>query len=193
MIGAAVVELTIHLYASELLINRVSHAVLNAMRFPIAAFYEERDSLTSATEELKDVQELWAAWHSGTVAHTKEFFPKGRKGRLILTHPKSVQMKELEKVSEKSAEGLATDIKELTKALIEKSVDVKWFDGPVCNSILVANPKSNSAWIRVEIVVPKKPAGKRPSFLVKKASNKKLFDTLYESYIEMWNASKTPE
>ena len=86
MIGAAVVELVIHLFAMDRLVGRVTGEVLAALKFPISAFYLNREALDPLTQELKDVRELWVAWHSGTVALTKQFFTRGRGGRMILTN-----------------------------------------------------------------------------------------------------------
>lgn len=193
LIGAGVVELIIHYYASERWIKRAVEQILRAMNFPIAAFYETRDALVPLSDELKDVDELWGAWHTGRVAYTKDIFGPRRvsKAKVILTHPESNQIKELEKVCGMGANALASDIKELTKALKQQNVTVKWFKGPVCNSLIIANPQKDNAWVRVEVLVPRQTVEKRPSFRIEKSTNKELFNTFYHAFEEMWRASES--
>lgn len=195
MIGAGVVEFVTHYYTSHRLIERAVEQILGALKFPIAAFYENRNALVPLAEELADAGEFWVAWHVGTVAHTQEIF-SGRqevKARIILTHPESAQLHELEKVVGKSAEALSSDIREFTKSLKQKgNAAVKWLDGPVCNSLIIANPGKPEAWARVEVLVPGQVAGNRPSFRVEKAKNKELFEVFFESYKAMWGSANRP-
>jgi hypothetical protein len=194
MIGAGVVELLINIFAMEQLIERATGRILNAIKFPIAAFYADREYIEPVTEELKGINEIWVAWHAGTVAYTKAFFPEGRNGRIIPTDPSSKHMEMLGKVGGKSAAEQASDIKALTKKTLEtKGIDVRWFDGPVCNSLIIADPKSNKAWIRVELLVPYQSVGKRPSFRVEKSKNNELFNTFYDSYGTIWESSHPPQ
>jgi hypothetical protein len=192
LVGAGVVEIVIHHYASKQLVKDVTERILKAMKFPIAAFYQDREALDSLSDELKGVGQLWVAWHTGTVALTKTFFSQSRGGRAILTHPGSNQIKELDKVGGKAAEGMVQDIKAITTALQKQRVDVRWFDGPIGNSIIIADPNSDKSWMRIELLVPNVVVESRPSFRVEKSSSKKLFDTFYDSYVKMWDASKTP-
>jgi hypothetical protein len=87
---------------------------------------------------------------------------------------------------------MSQDIRECTQAMIQGGIEVKWFDGPIQNSVIIADPQSDNAWIRVEIVIPMESSGKRPSFRLEKAENRELFQSFYDSFQKMWKASEIP-
>ena len=102
----------------------------------------------------------------------------------------------MEQIDGKNAAQLASDIRALTRQVqsqCQGEVEVRWFDGPVGNSIIMANPGSEGAWARVELLVPFQTVDKRPSFRVEKAKNRDLFGTFYDSYSNIWQKSCAPD
>lgn len=193
MIGVGTVEWIFHVCASEQFVERLSSAVLKAIKLPIREFYESRGQLEPVERELENIEELWAAWHTGPYASLEAFFPTGRQGRILLTKPSSSVVEPLAKVGERDADSMTGVIKGITQRALQKGLDVRWLDGLVCNSLIIANPKKDSAWARLEVLIPDQPPKKRPSFRVEKASSKDLFETFYYAFEGMWNASEPPD
>jgi len=197
LFGAGMVEIVIRYYASDELVNKTTQRVLKGINMPISEFYISRKDLPNLNDELSAVDELWVAWHVGSYAQLYDFFPGIRKGRVIITNFKSPQIEMLGKISTKSASSMISDIKELKKTYskeIKKNVELKMFDGSICNSILIANPTKPTAWARVEIIIPNKETPDiRPNFVVRKKDSEELFNNLFNSYEWLWQNSKEPE
>ncbi|MBI2831608.1 MAG: hypothetical protein HYX79_05050 [Chloroflexi bacterium] len=193
MVGVGLVEWIFHIYAAEEFVSTVSNAVLKAIKLPIKAFYESRKELEPVENQLANVGELWAAWHTGPYANFEAFFPVGRSGRILLTKPSPSIMQALSTVGERDADSMKHVIIEVTRKAQQNGLEIKWFDGPICNSIIIADPRKDNAWARLDVLVPKQPPQKRPSFLVEKRQSKELFETLYRSFEKMWAASEEPD
>lgn len=193
LLGVGVFEVVFRLAAFQHFIDDVSSTVLKAMKLPIRVFYESRNHLDSVETELSGVEEMWAVWHVGPYRDFEAFFPDGRRGRILLTHPASTALTELGKIRKRDVECMAGVIRNITRHAIEKNLEVRWFDGPVCNNVIIADPQKDGAWLRVELVVPHQCPQKRPSFVVEKHSTKELFETFALSFEKMWNASYEPD
>ncbi len=194
LVGIGIFEVIFRLVAFQHFVDKVSNTVLQALKMPIRAFYESRSSLDSVEHELLNVDEIWAAWHVGPYRDFETFFPDGRRvGRILLTSPKSSALHELGKIRKGDVATMASVITNITKHALEKNIEVRWFDGPVCNNVIIANPKKDSAWMRVELIIPHGSPQVRPSFLLEKTLNNRLYDTFIDAFEKMWEASKLPD
>jgi len=192
MVGAGVVDYVSYGVMSQHLVNGVKSEILRVLHYPISGFYESRKVLDPLRDQLKDSSELWIAWHTGRVASTMTLFSRAQTVRIILTHPESNQIKELVKLTDEDAEGLTKDIRYTTKTLLQQKADVRWFDGPLCNSLIISDPHADRAWLRVELLIPKVKPDRRPSVLIEKSKAPELFQTFCDSYEELWSTSKQP-
>jgi hypothetical protein len=91
-----------------------------------------------------------------------------------------------------TAIGMSQDIRQLSQRLQAQGVEVRWFDGSISNSTLLANPCSDNAWARIELMVPKGAVGDRPSIKLLKRDAPKAYFTLRQSFLEVWGASGPP-
>ncbi len=87
---------------------------------------------------------------------------------------------------------MASVIRNITKDAVEKNIEVRWFDGPVCNNLIIADPQKDRAWMRVELIIPHESPQSRPSFLVERDGNNRLYDTFASAFEKMWEASQLP-
>ena len=193
LIGAGVFDIVFRLVAFQHFVDKLSFTVIRALKLPIRAFYESRSSLDSVEHELSDVEEIWAAWHVGPYRDFEAFFPRGRRGRILLTSPTSSALLELSKIRKGDVATMASVIRNISKHAIEKDIEVRWFDGPVCNNLIIADPRKDGAWMRVELIVPYESPQRRPSFMVEKDGNRGLYDTFASAFDQTWQAAEIPE
>lgn len=193
LIGVGVFDVVFRLVAFEHFVDRLSATVLRALKLPVQAFYESRSQLDSVEHELSDVEEIWAAWHVGPYRDFEAFFPKGRRGRILLTSPSSSALGELGKIRKGDVNTMASVIRSITKHAMEKDLEVRWFDGLICNNVIVADPHKDRSWMRVELIIPHGSPQSRPSFLVVKDGNERLYHTFSSAFEKMWEASQLPD
>lgn len=193
LIGVGVFDVVFRLVAFKQFVDELSSTVLRALKLPVRAFYESRSHLDSVEHELSDVEEIWAVWYVGPYRDFEAFFPKGRSGRIVLTSPYSSALSELGKIRKGDVDTMASVIRNITKHAMEKNIEVRWFDGPVCNNVVIANPQKDGAWIRVELMIPHDSPQSRPSFRVEKGGNRGLYDTFASAFEKMWGASQLPD
>lgn len=144
---------------------------------------------SSLEEEVEKADTVWFAWHSGSVrlAEGGTLFEMNKKYRIILTDPNSQAIKELGKVSNVGSGKLEADIRELTNKLIEQNQNVKWFDGFLGSSIIIANPNKENGWVRIESFIPIMASKFRPGIKIYRQGHEQKFLRYRDLYDEIWN------
>ncbi len=145
-------------------------------------------------EELSDAKEVLFAWHTGTVKLAEgDLFNQPRKIRMILVHPDSEALKEIAKIAHLTAVDMASGIKALSRKVKETGGDVRWFNGPIGNSTIIADPDAPHGWARVEFLIPYLDPASRPSIRVSKAKDPALFGSIRQCFEKLWENSREPE
>ena len=197
-LGVGLVELVIQFFFIKHFVRDVSSQVAHTLNLPLEKFYENRDDLPPLDEELKDVSEVWFAWHTGSVKKAEginDIIKKIPKICILLAHPDSKSLDELAKICGLGKDTLKEDIKALTKLVAQKSnIEIKWTKELIGNSVIIANPNdTEKSWVRVELIVPHVDTKERPSFRVSKNKGGKTFQIILQGYKDIWNNhSETP-
>ncbi|MBI4006862.1 MAG: hypothetical protein HY356_09340 [Gammaproteobacteria bacterium] len=159
----------------------------------IIEVFEHRPSF-SLESELGESNEVWFAWHTGSVKFAEgDLLKRPRKIRMVLTHPKSHALSEVAKVGKVSVEHIAPGIYALTEAVKAVGGSVKWFDGFVANSIIISDPEKPSAgWARIEMLLPFGDPASRPSIRVRASTNPELFARVKNTFEALYNNSSVP-
>ncbi len=137
-------------------------------------------------KELDESKEIWACWHAGT--NTENFTKDQRKKikRLILRNPNNVELAtHAEMWGWDNLNDVVSDIKH-TSRTFKKTAEVKWFNGSF-PSITIGNPNTNNAWARVEVFFYSESA-KWQNYLVYYRDNKEAYNTIKNSFDNMWNS-----
>ena len=196
VIGAGIVELLIQFVAVKRLIDDASNELSKKIKLPIEEFYENRDELPSFKDELKEAKEIWFAWHTGSVQAVAglEKITSAKKVRLIVMHPKSSSLDEIQETGTRPKNLLQEDIELITRRAKEIGIKVRWFKGPIFNSVIICNPnaRSKKAWARIEFVIPFGLVKDRFSIRVSKYKGSTMFNKLLESYKTLWSNSIDP-
>ena len=194
-IGAGLVELLIQFFAVKDLTEKVVLEILDRLRFSLEAFYENRNSLPRLNEVLANVSEVWFAFHAGTVMRgggLRGIAGLVQKMRIIVTHPDSAVVEQHAKIFNLSKETVQHGIKDLTREAQRRGVEIKWYNGPIANSVIIANPSSENSWAQLECLVPYADADDRPSFRVSLKKGKRALQTILAAYGQLWEESEEP-
>lgn len=144
----------------------------------------------SLSDELRDARRVWMTMHSGTLQSidmdilratpTKEF-------RILVTSPDSMTLGEIAKISGRSRELLAGDIKAFAEKLLDAGAEVRYFDGPIGNSSIVVNRGDSDAWARIEVLIPFSPPKQRPSIRGNQPDGSAFVEQVAASFLSLWN------
>lgn len=149
-----------------------------------------RRPAVSLDTELGNAKEVWFSWHTGSVKVAQgDLFKSPRIIRMVLTHPDSQALKEVAKIANLTADQMAPGIRALTAAVKNAGQSVRWFDGPVANSIVVADPDKPSGWARIEVLLPFGDPASRPSIFVRASSAPDLFARAKEAFNKLFDGS----
>jgi hypothetical protein len=153
-----------------------------------------RRPIETLEDEVGDAKEIWMSMHSGSVklAHG-DLTTTNRKLCVVLTHPDDQALKSVEKIGGgATAANMANDIRELTAELRKKGKNVRWFKGPIGNSLLIVEPEEESAWARIEIIIPYGPAAERPGIRASKEKDPEVFGRFKSAFKKLWDSSVEP-
>lgn len=190
LIGAGAIQMVSYYFTSKSLAENIASEVHRLSKLPIHSFYEKREGWQDIIDRVTNSKEVWCAWHTGRVASTQisSFFSLKIKYRLLLMDPQCQALIELTKVlTTDTVVNMKADINTLTQAIGENnSIQWKYFDGPIMNSIIIGNPNDEDGWANVEPHIPLQDVGLRPSFIIEKKTSPTLFKTLVNSHEAMW-------
>ena len=131
--------------------------------------------------------------HSGSVKYADGgLLKRTRKLRVVLTKPNSSALTEVAKIATRTADEMSADIRGLTQMLIDADKEVRWFDGPIANAILLADPRLPSAWARIEVLVPFGAPSDRPSLIVHSKRNPEFVAKVKAAFERLWEVSEPP-
>jgi hypothetical protein len=193
LIGAGITEVVIQHLSVRHLVRELSFQFHTALGLALDHFHEDRHTLMPLEEELKGANEVWLAWRIGSVQSVGGIFATHAKQvRLLLTNPDSAVIREHAKVTHRTIQQLQADLRSLTAAAVQQGYEVKWFDGPIGDSMVVSNPGKPNAKARIEINIPFSKPAERPSLLVSKERGGIVVDRLVESYKVLWGKGTDP-
>jgi hypothetical protein len=146
----------------------------------------------SLIDELKESDEVWFAWHSGSVNLAQgALFEGNHKYKIVLTDPNSAAINEIGRVANINATELKSNITEFTRILRQKEAPgnelIKWFDGILGSSLVISNPGTNKAWVRVEAFLPFLGAQFRPSIKIYRNRNFNEYKKYEDLFNDIWN------
>lgn len=193
LVGAGITEVVIQHLSVQHLVRELSYQFRSTLGLALDRFHEDRRTLMTLEDELKGATEIWLAWRIGSVQSVSGIFKTPVKQvRLLLTNPDSAVIPELAKVTHRSIQQLQDDLRSLTSAAAKKGYEVKWFDGPIGDSVVLSNPRKPNARARIEINIPYSRPADRPSLLVSKDRGGIVLNRLVDSYLELWQKGTVP-
>jgi hypothetical protein len=147
----------------------------------------------SLDDELGNAKEIWLCWHSGNVKLAQgDLFNTPRKIRMILTHPDSPALREIERITNLPLNQIQESIKLLTTKVKRNGGKVVWFKGTIQNSLILADPENSDparSWARLEVLTPYQDPVSRPSIKVYKRDDPDLFNRLEKCFDDLWERS----
>ena len=166
-------------------------ALIAFNRRPRIQVIASRELLPSINEELGDAGEVFLTLHSGSAKRAQgDLLRTSRHLKVIMTHPDSRALDEVSKIANCKREDLASDIRSLTETLVKAGASVGWFDGPIQNSLVIADPSNpNRAWARVEVLIPFAEPVQRPSLKASMRQHPKFYSSVKRAFDELWMAT----
>jgi len=151
------------------------------------------------------MQKIWAIWSTGKIISAGGNLENIHIERLVLTNPKNEYlMKYMEPIcKDNDADKIqrhisqhALTIDEIADSASKTGCEVKLYDGPIRDSIIIAdrvNYKgdefSDDAFVRIETGVPFIEYEKRINIVINKGKNKDAFKAFVKHYNEIWSRS----
>lgn len=157
--------------------------------------FENRDELNTRngglSSELARVRHAWVMWPAAgsVVAVTDERLKNIEK--LLLMNPNLLAMEYAETFKAESADAVTNAIKGLTKRAQRLNIPILWYPYPYLG-IVINDPSADTAWARIELLLPGIEAGHRPSVKVIKSIHPALFGRLIKMYEYMWGKAMKP-
>jgi hypothetical protein len=157
--------------------------------YATAIVYRSRPQ-ASLADELGKASEAWFVWHTGSAQLTSQQWRVPQiKLRVILTHPNSEMIASFARLGDLNSTLIALGVRQFTADAIKAGASVRWYLGPVFNSITIADPESEDGWARIEFALPYQQSALRPSVLVKKRDDPVLFLRLKKTFTDIWDHS----
>ena len=165
--------------------------------FPTIEFYDNRAALNrlrgDLQQELAGLRKGLASWTIFATSPSIDASNLRNVERMVLRHPDSTDLPELARRADIELDYAKTAIVQATKIALGQTVKVRWSKMRTPD-LTIHNPDGNDAWIRVEPYIPGVPAGKKPSFIVRKSEREELFNDILSAYNDMWSLlEKDPE
>jgi len=160
--------------------------------------YPNRKALGAGIDvELENTDRAYVLWYTGYGARGHNIHRKGIIEKMILIDPRCCFEEpfssHIRNISKRTPEEVAQNIKVLTKESHEAEIEVRWLMSKPQDLIVISNPKTVNAWIRVEPFDLAKNAKDWRSYRVYKDKLPDLFNTLSDKYMLLWLESKEPD
>jgi hypothetical protein len=144
---------------------------------------KERGGLVS---ELAKCRRAWVIWQAGgTARNIPRESMEGHIERMVLLDPSGDLSQYVRSYDAGNESNVIESIKLLTHQARVAGVEVKHHKAPNF-SVVINDHISDSAWARIEILLPMASSIRRPSVLITKKAHPKLFSALLESYEGVW-------
>ena len=156
-------------------------------------FYHSRTTMLAVRHglegELLRVSRAWVSLIAGAnfTSLSNEAIEKIEK--LILVDPDSELIKALTRLPTYSAANLQFHIQAAIQRSRAHKVPLKISTVPPL-ILTIGDPETPQAWARIQIFMPHIPGSEQPNFVVYKAEQAKLFDTIKTHFEEMWERSR---
>lgn len=158
-----------------------------------ATVYQNQEVLNKARgglpSELANCNQAWVIWQAGGSARNlpRESL-KGHIQRMILLHPDVDLGGYIKSFDAGNTDNVRGSIRLLTHNARLAGVEVRHHHAPNF-SVIINDPVSDSAWARIEVLLPMSTASKRPSLFISKNTHPELFRSLVQSYEDLWKDS----
>lgn len=148
--------------------------------------YDNRNKVLPLKEELEDVKVAYLLLIVGTQTRIGGI-PNCVRRIILLSPEEDNETLTLHANMSKHARNvLSEEIRQLTKDAIRNRVEVRWFNGLIANSMVIADPYKKNGWIILE---PWLPNLIRPIFRINKSNNESMFNNLLDGYEKIWEKS----
>lgn len=151
-------------------------------------FYPDRAAMIQATggllREAQGARIVWLATLVGNHADVNGLFDLPQFRRLVLIHPRGQHLPTLARQSSQSETLLRESIEGASRAATAHGVEVRWFDGPILNMVLL-DPDEVSGSVRFEVLVPFRST--RPGYRAERGDP--LFFEMRAAFDRLWEAS----
>jgi hypothetical protein len=157
--------------------------------------FENRDDLNARSgglqTELARVRHALVMWPAGgsAVPVVDERLLNIKK--LLLMNPNLQSGEYATTFRSHDATTVQNGIKDLSRRAQRLKIPVRWYPYPYL-SVIINDPSSDTAWARIEILLPGLQGGHRPSIKIMKSSHRRLFENLVQMYDFMWEKSREP-
>ena len=146
-------------------------------------------AMGSLEQELEDVERVWMICSTGNTltAANREVFRKI--DRIIIPDVENAPIPSFMEMHTDHP-GLKLNLKELAFKLGTSTAktDVRWHPYPPFN-LIIGNPESKKAWMRLELLLPYSSASSRPSIIIRKRERPELFVSFMGMFEECWKHS----
>lgn len=153
-------------------------------------FHPHRESITWFKEELRKTQTAWCLWCAGGTAWNNKVLDIGSIRRVVLASPnEKVMIKKLAETVHEEADYVTSSIERVTKGAKLKGIDIRWWEGLSCNTLVFGNPNDDDAWVMFDLVMPNLPDNERPQVKIWKNRLPALYSSLLTVFNEIWDKS----
>ncbi len=154
-------------------------------------FYPGLETLPVLIAQLKSVRNAWVAWPAMIEEAARSRLMEVPIDRLLLLDPQSCFLPAFAAAYDAPAIKFAEGIRDATRSADYAHISVRWFDGPIF-SVILADPRDEMGWARIEIPIPYHPSKARPSLRFGKRDYPGLFRVLTDAYNGMWEKGREP-
>jgi len=199
LITSGTIEIGITQMTSREITETVESSVTKNLNKPLSAFYQDRSDRVDVRHRAENAEALWFAWISGsrvTIQAIAEAADSDADLRLVLVHPESRILKEINKATESSIslDGLKEDIRATTRAASKSGFEVRWLEEPQINSFNIINPEHEGAVAELDVFLPFRSPEDRPTIVVSPKSGEELFDRLKDTFENrVWRNAEPPK
>ena len=181
--------------AGRALVRLVQRVFRRVTKQPI--FYPNREVLdreSPLADKMQGAETIYAMWLTGIKALV-EVKAIDRIDRLLLPDPDSASLKFLQSTLENEP-NLGREIRRASKIARKKGRKVRWLREFIGYSLMIGNPKSENAWLHIEMVLPELHGSDHPSFEFKKPKHSSTVDDVIKMFNSLWESdekSREPE
>ena len=150
--------------------------------------YPHRSSFEEFKQKIEDAHEVWAFWHTGaSVGINPGIFGKGRIRKLVLIAPSNPGLKQLSEVFNFPVETIIAQIEQAETAAKNSGCEVKYWHGPITNSVTIGNPNRDTIWCEIEALLPFVDVNDRPHMEFRYGTNFQKCKDLEGWFLKAWS------
>ncbi|MBI2855081.1 MAG: hypothetical protein HYX87_09225 [Chloroflexi bacterium] len=168
----------------------------------IEEFYCDREGLRiEVVKRSKQGHEVWAAFHTGIFVDEPGFYSRktgeAKLTKLVLVCPGSRFLLQYSRMVAREKEKVTTEymrnvIVTITGKAKDTKASVRWFDGPVGVSFWLVDAEHEDGWGYVEVPIAAIKSLEWPGFIIKKSTDRQLYQKFVDSFDSLWKNSHRP-